>query len=380
MQRKRIVIAGPAHPYRGGLAAFNERLARALQMAGHEVIIYTFTLQYPSFLFPGKSQFTNEPPPGDLKIYRMINSVNPLNWLITGNKLKKMNADIVLFRFWIPFMGPCLGTIAGIIKQNRKTKIIGLLDNVIPHEKRPGDRMLTGWFLKKCDGFIVLSKQVLQELKSFVPDPAVRLMPHPLYDYGEKVSGITACEHLGLDPSKKIVLFFGFIRGYKGLDLLLDAFALAVKEIPELHLVVAGEFYEDEKPYLERISALHLHDKITLRKEYIPDAEVRYYFGAANLVVQPYKSATQSGISQMAFHFEKPMVVTNVGGLPEIVPDGVAGYITEPEPVSISNAIVKFFREGKEESFTEGVRNEKARYHWDYFVQGFEDLAGELIQ
>jgi D-inositol-3-phosphate glycosyltransferase len=380
MQRKRIVIAGPAHPYRGGLAAFNERLARALQEAGHEVIIYTFTLQYPSFLFPGKSQFTNEPPPGDLKILRKINSVNPLNWISTGMELKKMNADVILFRFWIPFIGPCLGSIAHIIKQNRKTKVIGLLDNVIPHEKRPGDRILTGWFLKKCDGFIVMSKQVLQELKSFVPHPVVRLMPHPLYDYGEKVSRLSACQYLNLDPAKKILLFFGFIRGYKGLDLLLDAFSLAVKHISELHLVIAGEFYEDEKPYLEKIHAHQLNNKVTLRKEYIPDAEVRYYFSAADLVVQPYKSATQSGISQMAFHFEKPMVVTNVGGLPEIVQDGIAGYVTKPEPAAISNAIVKYFREERADTFTEGVRQEKARYHWDHFVKGFEDLATALNQ
>ena len=379
MQRKRIVIAGPAHPYRGGLAAFNERLARALQNAGHEVIIYTYTLQYPSFLFPGKSQFTNDPVPKDLKILRRINSINPFNWIRTGLELKKQDPDIIIIRFWIPFMGPCSGTIARIIRPNRKTKVIALLDNVIPHEKRPGDRLLTCWFLNACQGFIVMSQQVLDELKTFVPRPSYRLMPHPLYDYGESVDKVTACRQLNLDSSKKNLLFFGFIRSYKGLDLLIDAFAIALKEIDDLHLIIAGEFYDDEEPYLKQIKNHKIDDHITLRKEYIPDADVKYYFSAADLVVQPYRSATQSGISQMAYHFEKPMIVTNVGGLPEIVADGITGYVTFPDASEIARAIVMFFRENKSAQFAQAVREGKARFSWEHFVKGLEELSEEVF-
>jgi D-inositol-3-phosphate glycosyltransferase len=378
MQRKRIIIAGPAHPLRGGLAAFNERYARALQQAGHEVIIYTFSLQYPSVLFPGKSQYTSDPAPADLDIRVKINSINPLNWISTAKEISKLNPDIVMFRFWIPFMGPALGTMARMIRKNCKAKIIGFLDNVIPHEKRMGDKGLTSWFLNSCDGFIVMSQQVAGELKQFFQEPEYAFMHHPIYDYGTPVDRATACEHLKLDADKKLLLFFGFIREYKGLDLLLRALEPALKAIPDLHLVVAGEFYEPEEPYIALVEKLGLKNHVTFHKNYIPDAEVKYYFGAADLVVQPYKSATQSGISQLAYHFEKPMVVTNVGGLPEIVPDGEAGYVTAPEPDVIAQAIIRYFKENKQAKFTQGIRQNKSRFSWEQFVAGTEALIDRL--
>jgi glycosyltransferase involved in cell wall biosynthesis len=378
MQRKRIIIVGPAHPLRGGLAAFNERYARALQQAGHEVIIYTYSLQYPSVLFPGKSQYTADPAPADLDIRVKINSINPLNWISTAKEISKLSPDIVMFRFWIPFMGPALGTIARTIRKHCKAKIIGFLDNVIPHEKRIGDKGLTSWFLNSCDGFIVMSQQVAGELKQFVPEAEYAFMHHPIYDYGTPIDRATAFAHLKLDADKKLLLFFGFIREYKGLDLLLRALQPAIKEIPDLHLVVAGEFYEPEEPYTAMVEKHGLNDYVTFHKNYIPDAEVKYYFGAADLVVQPYKSATQSGISQLAYHFEKPMIVTNVGGLPEIVPNGEAGYVTTPEPDAIASAIIRYFKENKLESFTEGVRKHKSRFSWEHFVAGTEELIGRL--
>lgn len=377
MNRKRIIIAGPAHPLRGGLAAFNERFARQLQHAGHEVIIYTFSLQYPSFLFPGKSQFSEEKAPHDLDIRVKINSINPFNWISTASEIKKLNADFLILRFWIPFMGPALGTIARRVKINGKTKIIGFLDNVLPHEKRPGDRMLTSWFLKSCDGFIVMSKQVLNELGQFIKSPAYSLSPHPLYDYGQAVDKESARRHLQLDANP-IILFFGFIRGYKGLDLLLKAMPEIIKQIPGIRLVVAGEFYESETPYLELLEELKLRSNVIFRKDYIPDSEVKYYFGAADLVVQPYKSATQSGISQLAYHFEKPMVVTNVGGLPEIVPNGEAGYVTAPDANEIAKAVIKYFKENKQQEFEAGIRRNKSRFSWEKFVEETEKLMNRL--
>lgn len=375
---KHIVLLGPAHPFRGGLAAFNERLARTLQQAGFKVTIITFTLQYPSFLFPGKSQFSDEPAPADLNISREVSSINPFSWIRTGRKLKKLKPDILMFRFWLPFMGPCFGSIARIVKRNQFTSIITLLDNVIPHEKRFGDHSLTSYFLKQSDAFIAMSKQVLNDLKQFNNTGNALLIPHPLYDYGASTDRNEACIKIKVDPAKKILLFFGFIRAYKGLDLLIKAMAEQELNDDSYHLVIAGEFYEDEKPYLELINQLNLNSKITLHTSYIPDDEVRYYFSAADLVVQPYRSATQSGISQMAFHFNKPMVVTAVGGLAEIVPDGVAGYVVKPEPSSIAKAIARFFNEHKSISFTQAVTEEKKKYSWDNFTRGIEELYARI--
>jgi D-inositol-3-phosphate glycosyltransferase len=378
MQLKKIIIVGPAHPLRGGLSAFNERLAAALQEEGHEVVIYTFSLQYPSILFPGKTQYSSDPAPSTIDIRIRINSINPFNWIKVGNEIKREMADVVIFRFWIPFIGPSLGTIARIVRKNKHSKILGFLDNVIPHEKRPGDTALTKYFLKGCDGFIVMSKQVLSELQSFLPNAKNILLPHPIYDYGKPIARADACKALKLHPGKKNILFFGFIRGYKGLDLLLESFAITLKTLPDLHLIIAGEFYEPEQPYRNQIERLSIQNHLTLHNDYIPDAEVKNYFSAADLVVQPYKTATQSGISQLAYHFEKPMIVTAVGGLPEIVPDGVAGFVTEKEPLKIAEAIITYFQQNLEQKFTEGVRQEKQKYTWKSFVKGIENLISSL--
>jgi glycosyltransferase involved in cell wall biosynthesis len=373
----KIVIIGTAHPLRGGLAAYNERLAYAFQEAGEEVEIYSFSLQYPGFLFPGKTQYTDEPAPKDLKIRTRINSVNPFNWLSVGNEISKLKPDIVIVKFWLPFMGPCFGTILRRIKKNKHSRVVSIIDNIIPHEKRFGDRPFAKYFVKPVDAFVVMSRSVEEDMKKFVrADQPVRFIPHPIYDnYGLPIAKDESRKKLGLDSDGKYLLFFGFIRDYKGLDLLLDA--MADKRIRKMGIkaIVAGEYYSDSKPYEEQIERLGIKDLLILHTDFIPDSEVGPYFGAADMVVQPYKTATQSGISQMAYHFEKPMLVTNVGGLPEIVPHGKAGYVTEPNAKEIADAIVDFYENNRKESFEQFVKEEKKKFSWETMVNGIKELA-----
>ncbi|MDR1699380.1 MAG: glycosyltransferase [Prevotellaceae bacterium] len=366
---KKILIIGPAHPYRGGIAAFNERLARQLQEEGHEVEICNFTLQYPDFLFPGKTQYAESAAPENLIINRKINSVNPLNWFSVGKKIKKQKPDIVLFRYWLPFMAPCFGTIARIIKSNRHTRIVTLADNILPHEKRLGDALLTRYMLSASDAFVVMSGQVLADLRKFSQKPAL-VVPHPIYDlYGEIIPKKQAREKLNIPEKEKVILFFGFIRKYKGLALLLEAMNAEQVKSRNVKLLIAGEYYGDEDYYKNLIAQLGIEKSLILATHFIPDNEVKNYFCAADVVVQPYISATQSGISQIAYHFEKPMIVTNVGGLPEIVPDGKAGYVAEVSSQKVADAIVRFYDEDKEAEFTENVRREKQRFGWDKMAE-----------
>lgn len=362
----KIVITGTAYPYRGGLAAYNERLARQFVVEGNDVTVLTFTLQYPGFLFPGKTQFIDGPPPEGLDIKRRINSVNPFNWISTGRMLRKEKPDILVFKYWLPFMAPCFGTIARIARSNRHTKVICIFDNVVPHEKRPGDRMLTRYFTSAIDGAVAMSESVLSDLYAFRKDIPVRLSPHPLFDnFGSGISKEDALTKLGLDKGRPCVLFFGFVRGYKGLDLLLEAFSDERVRALDLQLIVAGEFYEDEKPYREITDRNKINDTVIFFNRFINDSEVPVFFSAADLVAQPYKSATQSGVTQIAYHFAKPMVVTDVGGLREIVPDGKCGYVVKPEPQAIAGAIADFFGNDRKEIYRKNILQEKKKYSWD---------------
>jgi len=362
-----IVIIGSAHPLRGGLATFNERIAEQLQNDRNIVTIYSFSLQYPSFLFPGKSQFTDEPAPKGLTIKSVINSINPLNWLRVGNEIKKLQPDLVIIKYWLPFMGPCFGTILRRIKSNRHTIVVAILDNVIPHEKRPGDAAFTRYFLKPVDAFIAMSKEVLKDLRTFTQKPAL-FSPHPVYDnYGKLLSKEEACKRLNIDASVNYLLFFGFIRKYKGLDLLLEAMSDERIRKMNVKLIVAGEFYDDSAPYLALIKQYQLQDNVLLFTDFIPNEEVASYFSVADVIAQPYKSATQSGITQIAYHFEKPMIVTNVGGLPEVVPDGKTGIVATPESKSIADAIVRFYTVPIP-NIHENIQQEKKKYSWEEFI------------
>ncbi|MBK8490291.1 MAG: glycosyltransferase [Saprospirales bacterium] len=373
---KKIVLLGPAHPLRGGIASSNERLALELQQEGFEVIIYSFSLQYPSILFPGKTQYTDDSPPEGLKIRSILNSVWPLNWWKVGRALRREAPDLIIVRFWIPFMGPCLGSVLRIARRGKKGKVICISDNIIPHEKRPFDRLFTRYFIRAVDAFIVMSRSVGEELRQFSRTLPFKYVPHPVYDnYGPPVSREESLAHFGLPTDRHYLLFFGFIREYKGLDILLHALAdPRLKGMP-LHLLVAGEFYAEEGRYRQLIADLGLEKQLTLHDRYIPQTDVRYYFGAADLVVQPYRSATQSGISQLAYHFGKPMVVTNVGGLPEIVDHGQSGYVVEVSPEAVAEAIRDYFAEGRQAIFEEGVRKAKFRFSWANMVQTIRELV-----
>lgn len=372
----KIVILGTAYPYRGGLAAFNERLAREYQNQGHEVELYTFTLQYPNFLFPGKTQFSPDPAPKGLTIYRKIHSCNPFNWLKVGREIARKRPDVVIFAYWMSFMAPCMGTIARRIRKNHHTKVIALVHNMIPHEPNILDKFLPAYFVKSMDGFMALSESVVNDIGRFDKrNCPKRFSPHPIYDhYGELLPRENALQLLNLSSEQRYVLFFGFIRAYKGLDLLLEAFADERFSTSNIKLLVAGEFYGDPGPYLKQIKDLGIENRVVLCTDFIPDGEVNRYFSAADIVAQPYKTATQSGVTQIAFHFEKPMLVTNVGGLPEIVPDGKIGYVVEPNAKQIADALCLFFEEHKQEEFERNIVEEKKKYAWSTFTQVLSEL------
>lgn len=373
----KIVVLGTAWPYRGGIALFNERLAREFQKENDNVITYTFTLQYPSFLFPGKTQYSEEPAPQDMDIVRKVSSVNPFNWIKVGRELKKMAPDLIVIGFWLPFMAPCLGTIARIARKNGKTRVVSVVHNIIPHEHRIGDKMFATYFCNSVDGFVAMSDSVLNDLTQFDSVKPRVFCRHPLYDnFGEAVERNSALQELGLDSNNRYMLFFGLIRDYKGLDIMLKAYADSRLRQMGVKLIVAGEFYNNAEKYFELEKELGLEGEVIWHREFVPDSKVRYYFGAADIIVQPYKSATQSGVTQIAYHFEKPMIVTNVGGLAEIVPNGKAGYVVEPDEKEIADAIVDFFGNNRQEEFREGLLFEKKKYEWSNMTKSVRK-AGE---
>ncbi len=374
----KVIIIGPAYPLRGGLATYNERLARAFQDAGDEVRLVTFSLQYPDFLFPGQTQFSTEAGPADLDIEVSLNSVNPLSWLAVGRRLRHERPDLVIFRFWLPFMGPALGTVARLVRGNGHTRVVAITDNVIPHEKRPGDGPLTRYFLSACDGFVTMSRAVLADLQrlGFGSQPAL-YRPHPLYDnFGPALPKTKALATLQLDPAYRYILFFGFIRAYKGLDILLEALADARVAALPVKLLIAGEFYEDAAPYEALIKKYDLENRLVRATDFIPNERVAAYFSAADLVVQPYKNATQSGVSQVAYHFGRPMLVTDVGGLAELIPAGVVGYVVLPTPAAIAGALVDFYAHDREETLAAGVRQEAKKFSWEVMVAALKEVAG----
>jgi glycosyltransferase involved in cell wall biosynthesis len=376
----KIVILGTAYPYRGGLATFNERLARQFLSEGHEVEVWTFTLQYPSFLFPGKTQYSSEQAPNDLLIRRVLNSCNPFNWIRVGHQLRKAAPDMLICCYWMAFFASAYGLISRIARRNGKTKAIALVHNMMPHEPSILDKLFAPYFVKSQNGFVALSESVVKDIEkielsivnSQLSIKPKAFSPHPIYDhYGERMTKEEACKALGLAPKKNYMLFFGLVRAYKGLDLLLDAFAQIKDQLPSLQLIIAGEFYEDEEKYRAQITANGLDERVILRNEFIPDADLRKYFGAADLIVQPYKSATQSGVTQVAFHFEKPMLVTNVGGLGEIVHDHQMGYACAPTADAIAEDVLDYFTNNRQAAYTAYLQKEKTKYAWSKMTEAF---------
>ena len=372
----KITILGPAHPYRGGLASIMEIMARTFASRGHDVGIKTFTVQYPSFLFPGKSQTVSAPPPADLHIERCVNTVDPFNWWRVGRAIRRERPDFVLMKYWTPFMAPCFGTIARLARGNGHTRTICQIDNVEPHEHHFIDRPFNRYFLRAVDGFVYMSEQVHGELKAYSNAPAL-FSPHPLFEnFGERVARNEACVRLGLEPTVDYVLFFGLIRDYKGLDLLLDAWAELRRRglTAGRRLIVAGEFYTPKERYLRQIADNGLQDEVILHDRFIPDEQVKYYFSAADFVVQPYRTATQSGVTQIAYQFCVPMVVTDVGGLSEIVPDGRVGYVCEPTVQGVADAVARMYDGDTIERFRLNCIEERKRFSWEEMCTRIAEL------
>ena len=373
----KLVIIGPAWPLRGGLSAFDEKLATQFTEKGIQTRIDTFSLQYPSFLFPGKSQFTTDPKPNNVNIDVCINSINPFNWIKIGLKLYREKPDLIIVRFWIPFLAPCLGTILKIAKKNKHTKVISIIDNMIPHEKRMGDRLLTKYFVKTVDGFIAMSEKVKNDIKTFSHKP-VSISPHPIFNhFGDPITKMEARTQLGLPQQDKIILFFGYIRKYKGLDLLIQAMANETIKNLGIQLIIVGEFYEDASTYHDLINALGLQNRISFYSNYIPDGEVKNYVCSADFIIQPYKNATQSGVTPLAYHFEKPMLVTNVGGLADTVPHLKTGIVVAPTAEEIAKGIETLYELG-EKHFIPNIIEEKKKYSWSQMTEKFLALYQKL--
>ena len=370
----KIFIIGPAFPLRGGPAQFNENLCLELNKEGHDAQIISYKLQYPNFLFPGSSQFEKSgSAPLGIKIHTILNTINPFNWLMVARFIRKQKPDFILFRYWLPFFGPCLGTIGKLVKSH--TKVLALTDNIIPHEKRIGDHIFTKYFVKNCDGFIAMSKVVLNDLSIFTQNLNKAYSPHPMYEnYGDAISIDLARKKLNLNPHDKIILFFGLIRHYKGLDILLEALAAPEIKNQGVKLLIAGEFYDDKNFYLQLIKKLKLQDHVIVHDKFIPNDEVRDYFCASNLVAQTYRNATNSGVTMVGYFYEKPMLVTNVGGLSEIVPNEVCGYVVENNCALISEKVVDFFANNRENEFVKNVKIEKKKYEWTEFINSLLTL------
>ena len=378
MNKKKVIIIGPAFPLRGGIANFNNALASAYLNRGDDVTIYSFSLQYPNFLFPGTSQFESGDAPKNLKIKTIINSINPINWIRVARKINKENPHYVIIRYWLPFMAPCLGSIARLLK--KRIQILAITDNINPHERRIGDVLLTRYFINSCKAFLTLSESVLEDLLDFTSTNNKMFMPHPIYDvFGDKINKDIAINNLGLNINDKHLLFFGFVRKYKGLDLLLKAMADDRVKKMGVKLIVAGEFYDDRKEYIDLIDNLNISDNIILKSDFIPVEEVKNYFCAADMITQTYRSATQSGITQIAYSFERPMLVTDVGGLAEIIPHNKVGYVVSPEEKKIADYIVRFYNDNKEHEFTLNTKSEKKKFSWEIFVNGIDDLINSII-
>jgi len=374
----RIALVGTAYPFRGGLATFNERLATELLAQGHQVQIFTFTVQYPTWLFPGKTQYRAGPPP-PLPIVRILHALNPLSWRKTGQAIATFQPELVLAKFWLPFMAPALGSALRMARQRYPSLLrLAILDNVVPHEARPADRLLTRYFIGAVEGALAMSRTVEEDWRACTAKPVQRLF-HPIYDtYGAPLPREEACQALGLDPAYRYFLFFGLIRPYKGLDLLLEAWkAPALQAQTHLRLLIAGELYEPLERYAALLQAPENQGRVFFHEGFVPDEKVPLYFSAADAVVQPYRSATQSGVTQIAYHFLRPMVVTRTGSLPEMVPHGKAGFVCDPDPVALTQALLEM-AQTPVERFQPALEQLRNAWSWSAFVQKLLEFASSL--
>jgi glycosyltransferase involved in cell wall biosynthesis len=373
----KIAYLSTFYPFRGGIAQFNARLFREFEQS-HQIQAYTFTRQYPDILFPGSSQMvTDQDSPDKIPACRILDTINPITYWSAANKIKAYKPDILLSKFWMPFFGSSLGQVARILK-NKGVRNISILDNVKPHEKRPGDDWLINFYLKHNHGFIAMSEAVVADLLEYKPDAKYKLVQHPLYDhFPQRIERKAACEKLNIDPERKILLFFGFIRDYKGLDLLIEALG----NLPEEYLLlVAGEVYGDFSKYDNMIREKGLYGKVKLNVRYISDDEVPAFFSAADVCVLPYKTATQSGIVGISYHYGLPVIATNVGGLSEMIsPFGTGIMVSYLEHQLISAAITDYFNMNLRDTFEMNIGKYKQIASWENLANEIIDLHNEML-
>jgi len=377
--RLRVAIVGPHAPYRGGIAHFTERISKEFDANDIQIIRVSFSRLYPEFLFPGKTQFE----PGtdknwsaawtksgnELPVRILIDSLNPFSWIAAARVLREANIQAALFMYWMPFFAPAYSTIARIL-QKAGIRTLAIVHNALPHERHIGDELLSDVFFSRCDGVCALSDSVAGDLKKMTSGHKAVVIQHPVYDgFGDLIDRPEARRQLEIDPGARVLLFFGLIRKYKGLDILLDALSLVRARIPDIKLIIAGEFYDEIEPYREQIAKNNLSDSVILMDRYIEAELVPVLFSAADVVVQPYRSATQSGVVQIAIHFERPSIVTNVGGLSELIGANGAGLVVAAENIGeLADAIEHFFSDGVDERLTSGTRRLKNTSSWTEFV------------
>lgn len=377
----KIISIGPAFPLRGGIANFNLALSREFNRSGHTIEIISFSFQYPRFLFPGKTQFEEGIAPAEIKIKSLISSINPFSWYKAARYIRNYNPELVIIHYWMPFLAISQGKILRLIKKREQIRAIAVTHNIVPHEKHAGWEFLTRYFLKSCDGFITMSATVADALTAFRLKAPSTCIPHPVYNiFGERVSRQTAAESLGLPATANYLLFFGLIRKYKGLELLLKAMPYIISQIKDIKLIIAGEFYSGKEEYFNLMNELQILNHIHVVDRFIPADQVKFYFSLTDLVVQPYLTATQSGITQIAYYFEVPMVVTNVGGLGELVPDGKAGYVVPVDYKQVAKAVIDFFEYNRAGQFRDSIREEKKKFTWTNMVKGILELSDEIAQ
>jgi glycosyltransferase involved in cell wall biosynthesis len=367
----KIAYLSTFYPFRGGIAQFNANLYKTLQEK-HEVIPFTFKRQYPEILFPGKTQYVT---PDDKAIpidsIPVLDTANPLQYHAAARKIAQTQPDVLIMKYWMSYLAPSLGMVAHQLKR-QGCKVITILDNVIPHEQRFFDKPLTTWFLKQNSGFVAMSGSVKNDLLSLRPDAPFILKSHPLYDhFGKSMDQHLARKQLGIDPEKKTLLFFGLIRDYKGLDLLIDAMSLLDASY---QLIIAGESYGDFGKYRQQIEASPAKQRITVLNRYIGDEEVPVLFSASDLLVVPYRSATQSGVIPIAYHFETPVLATDVGGLRETIEEAGTGLICQPQVESLVQGIGQVFSEGTA-SFIDHIRGEKKNLTWEKFADALVEFV-----
>ncbi len=383
----KVALVGPAYPYRGGIAQFLAILDQRLRAAAHDVRFFNFTRQYPDFLFPGDTQFETEEPAVKAEAPRVLDSIGPLSWLSTGRAIREFGADVVIFKWWTPFFGPSFGTLARVARQRRadggRARIVLVCDNALPHERRIIDKPFTRYMFDVTDGWVVMSDAVHEDLKALLP-PArhgdIRFVAHPVYQqFGAlPCSRAEARQRLGIPDDHDVLLAFGYVRAYKGLHVLLDALpAIRAARAPrKVTALVVGEFYEDRAPYDEHAARLGLGDCVRFVDHYIPDGEVGVYFAAADVVVLPYVSATQSGVVQLAYGFGRPVITTAVGGLPEVVSVGESGLLAPPnDPPAIAAAVQQFYTQQSQEAWEAGVVRQRERFGWEPLLDALLGFA-----